>query len=215
MLNHRGGEEVLLDVGGQDSTEAFEDVGHSDEAREILDGMLVGTLKRQVRLPDTHSSVFVLPPDPRPPRRNSKAVFRTTEAHHIPYYTSGKRITNSANRRATPSPKAIPPPPHLLRHPTAHPPASACTPSSCSAARWLSVPTSICKVSLSRKSPFEKAAVLSSQRLSERRLIRFDEAGHRAQHTVRSGEREAVDDCDVSMEWYFRHWGRWERNFLC
>jgi cytochrome b involved in lipid metabolism len=44
---HPGGEEVLLDVGGQDATEAFEDVGHSDEAREILDNMLVGTLKRQ------------------------------------------------------------------------------------------------------------------------------------------------------------------------
>ncbi|KAH7397342.1 cytochrome b5-like heme/steroid binding domain-containing protein [Pyrenochaeta sp. MPI-SDFR-AT-0127] len=44
---HPGGEEVLLDVGGQDSTEAFEDVGHSDEAREILEGLLVGTLKRQ------------------------------------------------------------------------------------------------------------------------------------------------------------------------
>ncbi|MCJ1237667.1 hypothetical protein MMC14_005654 [Varicellaria rhodocarpa] len=44
---HPGGEEVLLDVGGQDATEAFEDVGHSDEAREILEGMLVGPLKRQ------------------------------------------------------------------------------------------------------------------------------------------------------------------------
>ncbi|KAJ5717844.1 hypothetical protein N7488_003490 [Penicillium malachiteum] len=43
---HPGGEEVLLDVGGQDGTEAFEDVGHSDEAREILDGLLVGTVKR-------------------------------------------------------------------------------------------------------------------------------------------------------------------------
>lgn len=43
---HPGGEEVLLDVGGQDATEAFEDVGHSDEAREILDGLLVGPLKR-------------------------------------------------------------------------------------------------------------------------------------------------------------------------
>ncbi|KAI9717462.1 MAG: hypothetical protein M1828_007224 [Chrysothrix sp. TS-e1954] len=41
-----GGEEVLLDVGGQDATEAFEDVGHSDEAREILDGLKVGKLKR-------------------------------------------------------------------------------------------------------------------------------------------------------------------------
>lgn len=39
----------MLDVGGQDATEAFEDVGHSDEAREILDGLLVGTLKRQVQ----------------------------------------------------------------------------------------------------------------------------------------------------------------------
>lgn len=43
---HPGGEEVLLDVGGQDATEPFEDVGHSDEAREILDGLLVGDLKR-------------------------------------------------------------------------------------------------------------------------------------------------------------------------
>lgn len=54
-----GGEEVLLDVGGQDSTEAFEDVGHSDEAREILEGLLVGTLKREVRLhpaPISHSN---------------------------------------------------------------------------------------------------------------------------------------------------------------
>ena len=44
-----GGEEVLLDVGGQDATEAFEDVGHSDEAREILSGLKIGDLKRQVR----------------------------------------------------------------------------------------------------------------------------------------------------------------------
>ena len=47
---NRGGEEVLLDVAGQDATEAFEDVGHSDEAREILDGLKVGTLRRKVRL---------------------------------------------------------------------------------------------------------------------------------------------------------------------
>jgi cytochrome b involved in lipid metabolism len=43
---HPGGEEVMLDVAGQDATEAFEDVGHSDEAREVLDGLLVGELKR-------------------------------------------------------------------------------------------------------------------------------------------------------------------------
>ena len=39
----------MLDVGGQDATEAFEDVGHSDEAREILEGLKIGTLKRLVR----------------------------------------------------------------------------------------------------------------------------------------------------------------------
>jgi cytochrome b involved in lipid metabolism len=50
LTDHSGGEEVLLDVGGQDATEAFEDVGHSDEAREILQGLLVGSLKRMVRL---------------------------------------------------------------------------------------------------------------------------------------------------------------------
>ncbi|ODM15051.1 putative cytochrome b5 [Aspergillus cristatus] len=55
---HPGGEEVLLDVGGQDSTEAFEDVGHSDEARELLDGMYVGKLKRMPGdpAPNTHGS---------------------------------------------------------------------------------------------------------------------------------------------------------------
>ena len=51
-----GGEEVLLDVGGQDATEAFEDVGHSDEAREILEGLLIGKLKRAVRLPPASTS---------------------------------------------------------------------------------------------------------------------------------------------------------------
>lgn len=53
-----GGEEVLLDVGGQDATEAFEDVGHSDEAREILEGLKIGVLKRQV--PPSSSSKFII-----------------------------------------------------------------------------------------------------------------------------------------------------------
>lgn len=49
----------MLDVGGQDATEAFEDVGHSDEAREILEGLLIGTLKRGVCF---HSSSIILKP---------------------------------------------------------------------------------------------------------------------------------------------------------
>ncbi|KAG6891715.1 hypothetical protein C0992_010118 [Termitomyces sp. T32_za158] len=39
---HPGGDEVILAEGGQDATEAFEDVGHSDEARALLPGMLIG-----------------------------------------------------------------------------------------------------------------------------------------------------------------------------
>ncbi|KAF8638571.1 hypothetical protein AX17_002113 [Amanita inopinata Kibby_2008] len=41
---HPGGDEVLLAEGGQDATEAFEDVGHSDEARALLPGMYVGDI---------------------------------------------------------------------------------------------------------------------------------------------------------------------------
>ncbi|VVT54676.1 uncharacterized protein SAPINGB_P004195 [Magnusiomyces paraingens] len=39
---HPGGEEVLVDCGGQDATTSFEDVGHSDDATEILEKLYVG-----------------------------------------------------------------------------------------------------------------------------------------------------------------------------
>ncbi|KEI42097.1 uncharacterized protein L969DRAFT_14303 [Mixia osmundae IAM 14324] len=42
---HPGGDEVLLGEGGRDATEAFEDVGHSDEARKLLEDFVVGTCK--------------------------------------------------------------------------------------------------------------------------------------------------------------------------
>ncbi|GAA5809983.1 hypothetical protein MFLAVUS_003398 [Mucor flavus] len=44
IIEHPGGEEVLLDEAGKDATESFEDIGHSDEAREILSKFLVGEL---------------------------------------------------------------------------------------------------------------------------------------------------------------------------
>lgn len=46
--NRSGGVEVLRGVGGEDATEAFEDVGHSDNARELLAELKVGILKRDV-----------------------------------------------------------------------------------------------------------------------------------------------------------------------
>ncbi|ORZ40837.1 cytochrome b5-like heme/steroid binding domain-containing protein [Catenaria anguillulae PL171] len=42
---HPGGEEVLLEGAGADSTEGFEDVGHSEDARDLLKKYYVGDLK--------------------------------------------------------------------------------------------------------------------------------------------------------------------------
>ena len=39
-----GGEEVLLEYGGKDSTEQFDDVGHSQDAKDLLKQYHIGTL---------------------------------------------------------------------------------------------------------------------------------------------------------------------------
>lgn len=41
---HPGGEEVVLETAGSDATEGFEDVGHSQDAREMLKEHLIGEL---------------------------------------------------------------------------------------------------------------------------------------------------------------------------
>ncbi|CAH0021191.1 unnamed protein product [Clonostachys rhizophaga] len=40
-----GGDEFLVDQGGQDVTELFNDAGHSDEARAILKTLVIGEVK--------------------------------------------------------------------------------------------------------------------------------------------------------------------------
>lgn len=44
---HPGGEEVLVDQGGKDASQAFEDVGHSPDARQILETLVIGTLDKR------------------------------------------------------------------------------------------------------------------------------------------------------------------------
>ncbi|KAJ5152804.1 NADH-cytochrome b5 reductase 1 [Penicillium canariense] len=44
VQDHPGGADVLVEVAGQDATAAYEDVGHSEDAREIMQPYLVGTL---------------------------------------------------------------------------------------------------------------------------------------------------------------------------
>lgn len=43
--DHPGGFDSLLEARGEDSTVAFEDVGHSADARELMESFLIGKLK--------------------------------------------------------------------------------------------------------------------------------------------------------------------------
>ena len=42
IFQHPGGEEILIENAGVDSTENFEDVGHSSDAREMLEEYYIG-----------------------------------------------------------------------------------------------------------------------------------------------------------------------------
>ncbi|KAH9853648.1 cytochrome b5 [Lenzites betulinus] len=43
---HPGGDEVIIAEAARDATEAFEDVGHSDEARALLTDLFVGDFEK-------------------------------------------------------------------------------------------------------------------------------------------------------------------------
>lgn len=44
LSEHPGGEEVLLNLGGQDATVCFDDIGHTDEAIQLRENYKIGTL---------------------------------------------------------------------------------------------------------------------------------------------------------------------------
>lgn len=49
MDEHPGGEEVLLEQGGKDASEIFEDVSHSADAKDMMKNYLVGELPESER----------------------------------------------------------------------------------------------------------------------------------------------------------------------
>ncbi|XP_021909425.1 cytochrome b5 [Carica papaya] len=57
MDDHPGGDEVLLSATGKDATNDFEDVGHSDSAREMMEKYYIGEIDsstipvRKMKLP--------------------------------------------------------------------------------------------------------------------------------------------------------------------
>ncbi|KAJ4209664.1 hypothetical protein NW759_013311 [Fusarium solani] len=49
LKKHPGGEEVLLEVAGTDATEAYDEVGHSEDADEILEQLYLGEIVAQLK----------------------------------------------------------------------------------------------------------------------------------------------------------------------
>lgn len=45
LQDHPGGDEILVELGGRDGSQAFEEIGHSSEAREMLKHFFIGNLK--------------------------------------------------------------------------------------------------------------------------------------------------------------------------
>ncbi|KAI8617689.1 cytochrome-b5 reductase [Chytriomyces sp. MP71] len=57
LEEHPGGEEVMMENAGFDATDAFDEIGHSDDAKDLLKSMLIGTLEDAAKPPSKNSKV--------------------------------------------------------------------------------------------------------------------------------------------------------------
>ncbi|CAO0789478.1 unnamed protein product [Mucor circinelloides] len=62
---HPGGEEVLLDEGAKDATAAFEDVGHTDDARDLLVKYYIGEVDPNSKPIKVERPVEAIPDAPK------------------------------------------------------------------------------------------------------------------------------------------------------
>lgn len=78
MRDHPGGPDVLLDSAGADATEAYDEVGHSEDADEILGTYLIGTLKgaqTHTRPKPVRTAVRrPIPREPETPKRSTHSL---------------------------------------------------------------------------------------------------------------------------------------------
>ncbi|XP_047997780.1 nitrate reductase [NAD(P)H]-like isoform X6 [Leguminivora glycinivorella] len=91
LEEHPGGEDTLLDAAGSDATQAFEDVGHSEDARELLKQYKIGSL------PDDEKAKQPVPVQacckrPRCPR-NSKTCAKDCTSSNSPLTAKSSRGT--------------------------------------------------------------------------------------------------------------------------
>ncbi|CAK96725.1 uncharacterized protein An08g09460 [Aspergillus niger] len=78
VKDHPGGADLLIDVAGQDATAAYEDVGHSEDASEILESFLIGTLKDAVEYKAPTAVRLIQPPPVSSPERKALPLVEKT-----------------------------------------------------------------------------------------------------------------------------------------
>eukprot|EP00043_Microstomoeca_roanoka_P006349 m.62172 g.62172 ORF g.62172 m.62172 type:complete len:131 (-) comp13379_c1_seq3:303-695(-) len=90
LVEHPGGEEVMLDYAGKDATDGFEDVGHSEDARAQLEDYFVGDLPESERGSTSKQNVA-----PAVPTRTSTST-SSTDGSWVIYVAAAVVIAGAA-----------------------------------------------------------------------------------------------------------------------
>ncbi len=76
LEEHPGGEEVITEQAGLDATQAFDEIGHSEDAHDFLKTLLIGKLEdkpKEVKTPDAPKP-SASPADKKPSQGKSYSV---------------------------------------------------------------------------------------------------------------------------------------------
>ncbi|KAL4801384.1 hypothetical protein BDV18DRAFT_165053 [Aspergillus unguis] len=98
VRDHPGGADVLIEAAGSDATEAYEDVGHSEDADEILQTYLIGTLKGAQKRARREAVRLIQPTSPPPSAPTDRSGLLKSAALAT-VYISGAAISLYFGRR--------------------------------------------------------------------------------------------------------------------